>query len=337
MENERPGNRKQNNWIYVVLSVVFAVAVISGGVFSGSMLYDVIAAEEKASPVSEPSMEEAAAADTTGSGSAAAENAAGENQPQPVETDGEGETVYPEITQEPNLPEQKPYDGETFRVVCIGNSVTQHPYSAQGVDPLGYWLQDWGMAASAREKDYAHVLEQKMASIYGETSLEVYNYNAWENAEAAGIPRRNLLPDLDPLFEGEKGEDTDLVIIQLGESCTMFDNLMQDFIDLIYYIHDHAPNAAIGVTGTVIIMDEARTAAVDNIKQMICQSMSLPYISMSGYNESMWVGEGTVIYNEQGEATVISFVQRTHPGDAGMQYIADQIYTVVAPYLPVVG
>lgn len=332
MENREPGKRKRNNGIYVVLSTALAVAVICGGVFSGSRLYDVIAAEETSQAVTEASAEQ-------GDGGEAAPQVQGtsEGYQGPMEAEGAEVPSFPEIEQQSNLPEQKVHDGDTFRIVCIGNSVTQHPYVAQNDSPEGYWLQDWGMAASAREKDYAHVLEQKMVSIYGETSLEVYNYNAWETAEASGIPRSTLLPNLDPLFEGEKGADTDLIILQLGESCTMFDNLMQDYIDLINYVHSKAPNAAIGVTATVIIMDEVRNAAVDNIKQMICQSMSLPYISMSGYNESMWVGEGTVIYNEQGEATVMSFIQRTHPGDSGMQYIADQIYTVMKPYLPVVG
>ncbi len=334
MENHEPGKRKRNNGIYALLSTALAVAVICGGVFSGTMLYDVIAAEETETKAATVQAE----AETGDAVEAAPEApAAVEDYQGPVEAEGAEVPSFPEIEQQPALPEQKVYDGDTFRIVCIGNSVTQHPYVAQNESPEGYWLQDWGMAASAREKDYAHVLEQKMASIYGETSLEVYNYNAWETAEASGIPRSTLLPNLDPLFEGEKGEDTDLIIIQLGESCTMFDNLMQDYIDLINYVHSKAPNAAIGITATVIIMDEVRNAAVDNIKQMICQSMSLPYVSMSGYNESMWVGEGTVIYNEQGQPTVISFIQRTHPGDVGMQYIADQIYTVLEPYLPVVG
>ncbi len=329
-ENGKRQRNNKSNLKYAAVSSLLCVAIILGGLFSGGALYNVIAAEEDAvryEPETAPSVEEAV---SSGEG--------GETPPSgPVDTDGNEMPSYPEIEQETEVIETREYDGETFRVVCIGNSVTQHPYMSQFEHPDGYWLQDWGMAASAREKDYAHLLEAKMGEIYGETSLEVYNYMQWEVAEQAGIPRSAYLTYLDPLFEGEKGPDTDLVIIQLGESCTMYNSLLQDYADLIDYVRTHAPNAVIGVTGTVIIMDEARNAAVDTIKQMVCQDRGVPYISMSGYNESMWVGEGTVIYNEQGEATVISLIQRTHPGDIGMQYIADQIFQILSPYLPTVS
>lgn len=321
--------KKKNNRFYFTMSILLAAAVIFGGVFSGSRLYDVIAAEEEGTAA--PDAEAAASVGEKQEAEASEE----------ISGTGEGEEggtpYYPEIQQEEALSEQKTYDGENFHVVCIGNSVTQHPYMTQEMSPEGYWLQDWGMAASAREKDYAHLLEQKMAATYGEASLEVYNFTPWEQAEALGEQRSTYLAYLDHLFEGGKGDDTDLVILQLGESCTSYNSLMQDFADLINHIRALAPNAVIGVTGTIIKFDEARNAAVDNIKQMVCQNLSVPYISMSGYNESMWVGEGTVIYNEQGQSTVISLIQRTHPGDAGMQYIADQITNVLTPYLPLAG
>ena len=221
--------------------------------------------------------------------------------------------------------EEKTETEDTYRIVCIGDSVTAHPYAAQNENPLGYWLQEWGMAASAEEKDYSHVLAAMLEKKEGPVSLDVMNYNPWELAEASMVPRSAYLSSLDSLFGADKGE-ADLIVLQLGENCTQYQNLSLDFGALIDYLRQKAPDARIVVTGTVIRMDPERNAAVDSIKQQVCAEKGITYVDMSGYNESMWVGEGTQIINPQGQVTVISTSQRTHPGDAGMQWIAEQIY-----------
>lgn len=217
-------------------------------------------------------------------------------------------------------------DEDIYRIVCIGDSVTAHPYMAPDQNPLGYWLQDWGMAASAEDKDYAHVLANMYASDGKEVSLDVYNYNAWEMAEASQIPRSSYLSSLDTFFSSDKPQ-ADLVVLQLGENCTQYQSLSVDFGGLIDYLRQKAPSAEIVATGTIIIMDPPRNAAVDAIKQQVCAEKGVVYVDMSGYNESMWVGEGTQIVNPQGQVTIISVSQRTHPGDYGMQWIAQQIYS----------
>ena len=45
-------------------------------------------------------------------------------------------------------------EGNGIRVTFVGNSITLH-----GVKPDIGWNNAWGMAASAKEKDYVHVLE----------------------------------------------------------------------------------------------------------------------------------------------------------------------------------
>ena len=51
-----------------------------------------------------------------------------------------------------------PY-GKGVRVMFVGNSMTLH-----GVRPEIGWNHCWGMAASAREKDYAHLLMKSIQS-----------------------------------------------------------------------------------------------------------------------------------------------------------------------------
>lgn len=213
-------------------------------------------------------------------------------------------------------------EDEVYRILCIGDSVTSHPYVRPEESAYGYWLQTWGMAASAEDKDYSHVLASMYEEDYTDVELAVCNYNNWELAEASGMSRDTFLPFLDQFLN----ENLDLVVLQLGENCTAYQALSVDFANLIDYVRQRAPDAKIAVTGTVIIMEPERNAVVDQIKRAVSDEKGCTWVDMSGYNESMWVGEGTQIVNPEGQVTVISISQHTHPGDYGMQWIAEQIY-----------
>ena len=52
---------------------------------------------------------------------------------------------------------------------------------------------------------------------------------------------------------------------------------------------------------------------------------------MFGYGEQFWVGQGVEIVNALGQVTVTSEIQRTHPGDLGMAWIAEQIENAIGP------
>ena len=45
------------------------------------------------------------------------------------------------------------------RVLFVGNSITLH-----GPRPQIGWTNNWGMAASARDKDYVHLLQKRIAA-----------------------------------------------------------------------------------------------------------------------------------------------------------------------------
>ena len=68
----------------------------------------------------------------------------------------------------------EPADGgrgevQARRVLFLGNSITRHPPLAS----IG-WNNDWGMAASAREKDYAHVLASALGELTTRNALELF-------------------------------------------------------------------------------------------------------------------------------------------------------------------
>ncbi len=45
------------------------------------------------------------------------------------------------------------------RVLFVGNSITLH-----GPRPQIGWTNNWGMAASARDKDYVHLLQKRIVA-----------------------------------------------------------------------------------------------------------------------------------------------------------------------------
>ena len=74
-------------------------------------------------------------------------------------------------------------DTEAKRILFVGNSITRH-----GVAPWIGWNNDWGMAASAKEKDYVHLTASALQKRWGACDFCI--------AQAAGsgiIPTRSFL------------------------------------------------------------------------------------------------------------------------------------------------
>jgi hypothetical protein len=92
------------------------------------------------------------------------------------------------------------------KILFLGNSITQH-----GPAPDIGWTGDWGMAASSREKDYVHLLLDRISK------------------EADGVPKAMIrnIADLERkqtdfnISEGLKDElafEADVVILAIGEN-----------------------------------------------------------------------------------------------------------------------
>ena len=60
-------------------------------------------------------------------------------------------------------PQTQPAFGATRkgpRVLFVGNSITLH-----GPRPQIGWTNNWGMAATARDRDYVHLLQKKIVEV----------------------------------------------------------------------------------------------------------------------------------------------------------------------------
>ena len=93
------------------------------------------------------------------------------------------------------------------KVIFLGNSITLHPPAPQ----LG-WNGHWGMAASSREKDYVHLLVQRISSFTGKApAVLIKNIGEFERKLGEyGIE--------DELADVARFE-ADLVILAIGENC----------------------------------------------------------------------------------------------------------------------
>jgi len=97
-------------------------------------------------------------------------------------------------------------DIDASRVLFLGNSITRH-----GPAPKIGWTDDWGMAASAREKDYVHLVAAGLAGMAGKAPEIQF-------ANIADFERHLATTDLDAALKAELDFKPTLVIVAIGEN-----------------------------------------------------------------------------------------------------------------------
>ena len=217
-------------------------------------------------------------------------------------------------TQQPEETEAIAPSVETFDYVALGNSITCN--EAQD----GLWWGSWGMAASSQEKDYVHLVSAWLSGqMEKQVSTTVLDLKKWEVAQQ----RDAVLEDYREYF----GAHTDLVTIQTGENITEFrETLGMDYLNLVAYIKELAPDAQILMLGQALWPSEDIEAA----KQTACQYYGVSFVDMTafleGYEAFYKSPVGTVVSGADGAAHAIeNEVVAAHPNDEGMACIAQQI------------
>ena len=191
---------------------------------------------------------------------------------------------------------------------AIGNSITVHA-------PNEVWWNGIGMAASAEDRDYVHLVAEQLSGLYGKTAVHPLYCYAWETAKDRSGELAMLDPYLDPQLQ--------LVTIQLGENAEDLTTFGQDFEALIRYVQDRAPQARILVIG-----DFWSSGDRDRMKQEAAEKTGAGFVSLEEIrdNPEYQAGIGAVVYDAEGNShTVENADVAGHPGDRGMQYIADRV------------
>ena len=201
------------------------------------------------------------------------------------------------------------YSDTAYNYLAIGNSITIHELT-------DYWWNNVGMAASSADADYVHRLVAALQPLKGEVCYEIVPMGNWELLE---YDRAETLLMVDPYLDSR----LDLVTVQLGDNVTSIDTFEADFEDLLLRIHEKAPNAQIIVVG-----DYMDSGEKDSIKERVAQKFGAAFVSLEEIKNrpEYQCGLGTTVYDADGNAYVVEHSGvAVHPGDAGMQFIANRI------------
>jgi hypothetical protein len=191
-----------------------------------------------------------------------------------------------------------------LRVLFVGNSITLH-----GKAPHIGWYGEWGMAASAKEKDYVHLVIAGLEEKRGPISFCVAQLAEWErnyNKEYVLEPYRSV-----KIFE------PDMIIVRIGE------NVSRDILE--QYSYKDALMAMIRFfnpdrKANVIVTDMFwKSEALDRPSEDAAREQGYEFVSISDLGEDN-TNKAIGLFEHSGVAS--------HPGNLGMQRIASRILSV---------
>lgn len=198
--------------------------------------------------------------------------------------------------------------GGSKRVLFIGNSITRH-----GPKPDIGWEHDWGMAASAAEKDYVHqtvaILEERGMTVdYAFANFSRWEVNYWDDG---------VLADCDRFLQFEPH----IVVIRLGEniwSRAVRDKLRE--IDL--HPHFELMVSSFAKKGARIILTDLfwPHEPIDSVICRVAEEGNYPLVHLGDLgvlDENKAIG----LFEHTGVAA--------HPGDLGMYRIAERIAAAI--------
>ena len=192
--------------------------------------------------------------------------------------------------------------GKGKRVMFVGNSITRH-----GVLPEIGWHWDWGMAASASENDYVHLLVDKINMIEPDASFCICQVAEWECKYKNGSEYLQL-------YESAKDFNADVIVFRMIENCPTQDfckdAFYREYQKLIDYLNP------IGKAKIILTTGFWKHPGDDTII-LIAKEREYPYVYLGelGENDKM---KAIGLFEHTGIAN--------HPGDLGMKRIAELIW-----------
>lgn len=183
-------------------------------------------------------------------------------------------------------------------ILFLGNSLTLAPPG-----PTRVWENNWGMAATAADSDYVHILTRKFLALNSNCVTAIQNTSEFEI--------HNADYDFDTELKSYRDRKPDLIIIQMGEEVPAdFDRQVyeQRYADLIAYLKNGNPKVHIFAAGSFWTGREA----FDTI-----MSRHSPFVSLSYLGRDI----SNYAFGTYPDSTV-----QSHPGNKGMRAISDVIW-----------
>lgn len=192
-------------------------------------------------------------------------------------------------------------DEATLKVMFIGNSITIH----EPKEEIG-WIKKCGMAASDIDHDYVHIVYRYLLKKNPKTSICVFNGGYWE------LDFINK-DKLDVILNAAKEYQPDLIIIRIGE------NFRKE------YMEKHNPYQGFYslISGLQLITSNIymtslfwRYDLLDNAISEVANKLNVPLIPITDLGDD----RNNMAYSQYGDT-----VYSSHPGDLGMERIAERI------------
>lgn len=200
-------------------------------------------------------------------------------------------------------------EGEGKRILFVGNSITLH-----GRKPDIGWFADHGMAASAPEKDYVHLVMSALQTCAPSAAFCICQAAEWERRYREG---EQVLP----LYAAARAFAPDILILRIIENCPGKDFDSETFKlqlkNLLAYL---TPKPGARILLTTGFWRHPGDAAIEALGR----EEGYPVISLGDLGEQEEM-KAIGLFEHDGVAN--------HPGDRGMQAIADRLLTVLKPLL----
>ena len=195
---------------------------------------------------------------------------------------------------------------EGMRVLFLGNSITLHGVCAE----IG-WHNEWGMAASAEEKDYVHLLIEKIRATQPDAAFCICQVASWERAYKTGT-------DLHRLYESARDFGADILIMRMVENCPSAD------LDGVAFKREL--NSLLEFLGgeNVVMTTGFWHHPLDEFIVEYAEEKNYPLVTLGDLGE-MDCMKAIGLFEHTGVAN--------HPGDKGMAAIADRIFEKLEPLL----
>ena len=195
------------------------------------------------------------------------------------------------------------------KVMFVGNSITLH-----GVLHEIGWHNAWGMAASSKEKDYVHRLEQIILAKDPNASFCICQVADWERQYRNGS---NVLSQ----YENARAFGADIILVRFIENCPSdgFDEVaFKKELDTLLRYLDSTQNARI------VITTGFWRHPGDNALRAYAKENALPCVELGDLGEDDTM-KAIGLFAHEGVAN--------HPGDLGMQMIAQRCAEQLLPLI----
>lgn len=199
--------------------------------------------------------------------------------------------------------------GKGLRVLFVGNSMTCH-----GINHEIGWHHCWGMAASAKEKDYVHLLMAKVSELCPDAAYGICQVAEWERQYKVGSTVHHL-------YAAARAFEADLIIMRFVENCPGqdFDGaLFQKELDLLLKFLNPT-----GRAHTVLSTGFWRHPADEAIRAL-AKEQGLPLAELGDLGEDASM-KAIGLFAHSGVAN--------HPGDLGMATMAGRLFEKMKGFL----